>query len=187
MKEEGESSPLCFCLISVIRSATVVSVPTTPVRGQMNDRGMKGYLAVVLVVSFFVGWATLVLEELVYMLLPHGPHFAPELGRFGAFIAFSMIFSVWYIPTFLVVAVPTTYLLKRKLAFVPVWLAAFIGAILFALACSLVCSFYIESSPSNVRFCSMLWLISGASCLGTAQLLLRKPPPATSSEVGRHP
>jgi len=42
----------------------------------------------VCLVAIFAGWV---------FLLPHGPHFAPEIGPFGTFLYFVALYSVPYI------------------------------------------------------------------------------------------
>ncbi|WP_372522971.1 hypothetical protein [Sulfuricaulis sp.] len=51
-----------------------------------------------ILVPIATGWIFLIIEQAVYtFVIPHGPHFAPEIGKFGSFMFFSAFLSLGYL------------------------------------------------------------------------------------------
>jgi len=51
-----------------------------------------------ILVPIVAGWFFLIIEQTVYIfVIPHGPHFAPEIGKFGSFLFFSAFLSGGYL------------------------------------------------------------------------------------------
>jgi hypothetical protein len=53
-----------------------------------------------ILVPITAGWLFLIIEQAVYVfVIPHDPHFAPDIGKFGSFLFFSAFFSGGYLAT----------------------------------------------------------------------------------------
>ena len=57
--------------------------------------------------SALAGWVAMIaIFAVCTFLLPHGPHFAPEVGRLGAFIIFGSVLSASYLADFVFLEKP---------------------------------------------------------------------------------
>jgi hypothetical protein len=68
------------------------------------------------VLGSVVVWVVLMTANAVYMLvMPHGPHFAPELGPRGAFLVFTFAYSIpYFLAVVIVVAVLWVFALLTR-------------------------------------------------------------------------
>ena len=127
----------------------------------------------ILVTCFWTGWIALIVSEAVYFfVLPHRQGFAPELGVSGAFRAFAMIYTFFYLLTALALLFPILYLLRRTRLSSRFWIAAPAGGFLFAALCYAVCALWIELSMSGTILACVLWLVAGSTATGTMAYLL---------------
>jgi hypothetical protein len=97
-------------------------------------------------------------------LLPHGPHFAPEIGPLGNFIVFGLVLSGFYIINFLVFAVPSYYLLRTRAQPTRRWLRVLCGTALF------LCSVPLwlvgcggHNSGEGIVLCAVLAIFAGGA------------------------
>ena len=91
-----------------------------------------------IVIALLAGWVAFVaIHAGLIFLVPHGPHFAPEVGPSGAFLIFGAVYTGFYLADFALIAVPLYFIHFRR----PIrpWQAALWGAALFALSVPVWC------------------------------------------------
>lgn len=66
--------------------------------------------------SGLAGWIMLVVVlGIDYFVIPHGPGFAPEMGRFATFLVFGLLFSASYLCVFIACGIPFHWLLRSRI------------------------------------------------------------------------
>lgn len=99
--------------------------------------------AKIVAVSLLVGVAVLVAEQAIfYFLVPHGEHFAPELGPTGAFMVFTVAFAVAYVLSALIVE----FTLQRRLETGGRWSKVIRGSAILAVVATLTCAILMAST-----------------------------------------
>ena len=115
-----------------------------------------------LALSALVGWLALVIVWAGYVFaVPHGPHFAPEVGPFGAFIVFGLVYSTFYLLDFILIVVPYFLFFHRRIH-PGIVLRGILGAALFCL--SVPCWFFACSTDrTDMFFCMAFAAVAGAA------------------------
>ncbi len=100
-----------------------------------------------LFVSGVAGWAAFIAAFAAYVfLIPHPPGFAPEIGPFGSFVFFGVVFTACYLLEYMLIAVPSYVLFRSRRSIIRFWPRCFLGGLLFALgAAALACLDSIDS------------------------------------------
>ena len=96
-------------------------------------------------------------------LLPHGPHFAPEIGPWGSFLVFGSVLSAVYVADFVVLAVPAYFLLRGRTPPLRRWHWAVWGGVLFLLSLVIWCFAYGARGGSELLFDTVLAGTAGAA------------------------
>ena len=134
----------------------------------MNNRSR--HLLATLALSALAGWLALAIVLATHIfVLPHGPHYAPEVGPVGAFIIFGGILSCFYLLDFLLITVPGRLFVPRRIWPGPL-LRGISGAALFCLSVPLWC--FASNSPSDN---DMPYFMALAAVAGAASFVLLKP------------
>jgi len=111
-----------------------------------------------------IGWVAMIAVFASYMfLLPHGPHFAPEVGPVGSFMTFGTVYSIIYLVDFVLLAIPTYFLLYGRKPPLRRWHWALSGSVLFLLSLIVWCSAYGLRSSAELLFYAVLAAIAGAA------------------------
>jgi len=116
----------------------------------MNTNIKKMIAAILL--SAVVGWVAMVAAWAIYVfLIPHGPNPAPEVGLYGAFLIFGIMFTYAYIAAYFFVVLPGYFLLRSRLRSKPRWQGMLAGALLFLLG-GLVLNFLFSAGFNLAEF-----------------------------------
>src|ERR1700730_5112029 len=85
------------------------------------------------VLSALLGWASFIAIFATYVfVLPHRPDFAPEIGPFGSFVFFAVMFSGYYLVGFFAITIPAALVGQASARRPSKWQWSVIGGILFA-------------------------------------------------------
>ena len=127
----------------------------------MNNRSR--HLLASLALSALTGWLAVAIFLATYIfVLPHGTHFAPEVGPGGAFIIFGGILSCFYLLDFLLITVPCRLFLPRRIWPGPL-LRGICGAALFCLSVPLWGFASASLSDNDMPFFLALAAVAGAA------------------------
>jgi hypothetical protein len=124
-----------------------------------------GHPVAFLIHSASTGWVAMIAAFAVYIfLLPHGPHFAPEVGPLGAFIIFGIMLSGFYIVDFVFLAIPSYYFFWNRKQPPRRWQCVLCGAVLFLCSVPLwliVCGGH--GTAAGILLYAVLAVIAGAA------------------------
>jgi hypothetical protein len=127
----------------------------------MNISGRTALVSLVL--SALVGWLGFVIVWAGYIfVLPHGPHFAPEVGPSGAFVIFGLVYSFFYLLDFLLIAVPCFLLLYYPRIQSRPLLRGICGAVMFSLTVPFW-FFLSRTDTTDMGFCIVFAAVAGAA------------------------
>jgi hypothetical protein len=119
---------------------------------------------VLLIRSALTGWVAMMsVFAIDTFLLPHSPHFAPEVGRTGSFIIFGIVPSGTYLADFVLLTIPTYLLLRGRPPSLRPRHWALCGGVLFLLSLIVWWAVYGADSIAELLLWAVLAGLAGAS------------------------
>lgn len=123
----------------------------------------------VLGASFLIGWLVLASEDVIYTFgIPHGPHFAPEIGPLGSLLYFLFFESWFYAVAFVLVLVPFRHWLYSTTTNAA-QLRGFFITLLFAAVLSATSVFAFGADFNNLCFLFVLALLPGVAAIAVGR------------------
>ena len=123
--------------------------------------------------SALAGWATLLAVLAAFIF--SRPQEPPTVGYAGAFVVWGIIFSLFYLVDFVLVAVLYHRVLRPWLRPLAWWWQSLVGASLFSVVALLFVAVYGSVRPLDLEFCCGTAALCGFICF----LVLRRDRPET--------
>lgn len=121
--------------------------------------------------SFLIGWLVLASEDVIYtFVIPHGPHFAPEIGPLGSLLYFLFFESWFYAVAFVLVLLPFRHWLYSATTNAAL-LRGFFITLLFAAVLSATSVFAFGADFKNQCFLFVLALLPGVATIAVGRRL----------------